>query len=85
MRKLPTVESLLKEHHEMTPKDMWWELAVREQEYFKEFQTSYEQMMNQIDLLIKENKIMLCNDGTYIWIYADSPRLKKLFKDSVPL
>ena len=85
MRKLPTVESLLKEHHEMTPKDIWWELGIRDQEFFKEFQTSFEQMMNQIKLLVKENKIMLADDGTYIWIYADSKKLQKLFRDSVPL
>lgn len=84
MHKLTTVESLLKKNYEMAPKDIWWELAIREQEYFKEFQTSFEQMMNQIDLLVKENKIMLYKDGTYLWIVPSKKILESL-KDAVEL
>ena len=84
--KLPTAESLLKENHEMTPKDIWWELRETIPEYVKEWQTSFPQMMNQIKLLAKENKIMLTDDGTYIWIdISDNPKLQKLFDESVPL
>ena len=86
--KLPTVESLLKENHEMTPKDIWWELALPEEdlEIVHKWQTTYIQMMNQIRLLVKENKIMLDDDGTYIWIdISDNPKLQKLFDESVPL
>jgi hypothetical protein len=85
---LLTVESLLKENIEMTPKDIWWALAVREEDLdiVHKWQTTYVQMMNQIKLLVKENKIMLTDDGEYIWIDAsDNPQLQKLFNESKPL
>lgn len=72
----------------MTPKDIWWALAVREEDLdiVHKWQTTYVQMMNQIKLLVKENKIMLTDDGEYIWIDAsDNPQLQKLFNESKPL
>jgi len=84
--KLNTVESLLKKYHEMTPKDMWWELAEIDELWADKFQTTFPQMMNQIDLLVKENKIMLCSDGTYVWISAEgNPKLQKMFDEAVEL
>jgi len=84
--KLNTVESLLKKYHEMTPKDIWWELAEIDDEYPNKFQTTFTQMMNQIDLLVKENKIMLCSDGTYVWISAEgNKKLQKMLDEAVEL
>lgn len=84
--KITTVESLMKKHLEMTPKDMWWELRCTEDdpEIQKKWQTTFPQMMNQIDLLVKENKIMLYKDGTYIWIVPSKKMLESM-KDAVPL
>lgn len=86
--KLHTVESLLKKYHEMTPKDIWWELAINEPdlEIIRKWQTTFYQMMNQIKLLVKENKIMLCSDGTYIWISAEgNKKLQKMLDEAVEL
>jgi len=84
--KIITVESLMKEHLEMTPKDMWWELRCIEDdaEIQKKWQTTFPQMMNQIDLLVKENKILLDKDGTYIWL-VPSKKFLKAMKDVVEL
>ena len=76
------VLNLLKENIEMTPKDIWWALAVREEDLdiVHKWQTTYVQMMNQIKQLVKENKIMLTDNGEYIWIDAsDKQQLQKLF------
>lgn len=82
----PTVESLLKKHHEMTPKDIWWELAEIDEEWAREEQITFPEMMSNIKRLEKENKIMLCSDGTYVWISAEgNKKLQKMLDEAVEL
>lgn len=86
--KLHTVESLLKKYHEMSPKDIWWELAINEPdlEIIRKWQTSFYQMMNQIRLLVKVNKIILTDDGMYVWISAEgNKKLQKMLDEAVEL
>lgn len=81
-----SVESLLKTEHEMTPQDMWWALREIDEEWAREEQITFPEMMKQIDLLVKQNKIMLCSDGTYIWISAEgNKKLQKMFDEAVEL
>lgn len=58
---LKTVESILKNNpnNAFTLQSLWWELRDEstDLDYCRKWQVMYYQMMNQIDLLLRDNKI----------------------------
>ena len=37
-----------------------------------------------IDYLIQSRKVIVTNDGKLVWVFADSPKARKLIEESVP-
>ncbi len=48
-------------------------------------QTQYQTFKVILGYLTKSNKIIFTKDNKIMWIFADSPKLRKLIQKSVPL
>ncbi len=78
--KQQTVESLLKEAIDgLSIKDIWWELAETHDDnvYCKTWQTFHYQMLNQLKRLQEENKVIMTNEGIFLWIVNEKMDMTK--------
>jgi hypothetical protein len=71
------VENVLKKHREFASK------SALQRALPKTIQT---QTFNRIlNYLVKSNKVIFTKDRAVIWIFSTNPKLKKVWKKSVPL
>lgn len=69
------------------------EEMIRTAQYFKSKNQIFRQLPKQVmyqtltrilDYLVESNKIKINKDGSIVWIFADSPQIKNLLKESKP-
>jgi len=71
------VEDIIKEHHEFASK------SALQRALPKTIQTqTFNRILNYLE---KSNKIIFTKNRAVVWIFSDDPKLKKVWKESVPL
>lgn len=68
------VESVLKKQKKYPTKNQLWRALPK--------QVQYPTFKKILDYLEESNKIVFDKDGTIVWIFADSVKLKRLLKQS---
>ncbi len=71
------VESALKKQKSYLTKNQLWRALPK--------QVQYPTFKKILDYLEESNKITYDRDGTIVWIFADSTKLKRLLRQSVVL
>ena len=71
------VEEIISDKKEFSSKNRLWRALPK--------QVQYPTLLTILNYLEKSNKIMYDKEGAILWIFADSPKLKKLHRESTVL
>lgn len=86
-------KSAIYDHQPTLPTIKMVEEMIRKSQYFSSKnqifrklpkQVMYQTLIKILDYLVESNKIEINKDGSIVWIFADSPQIKKLLKESKP-
>ncbi|HJT10415.1 MAG TPA: hypothetical protein VJ771_06495 [Candidatus Nitrosotalea sp.] len=71
------VEEIIANKKEFSSKNRLWRALPK--------QVQYPTLLTILNYLEKSNKIMYDKEGSILWIFADNPKLKRLYRESTLL
>ena len=71
------IEKAIKTAEDYPSKTMLWKMLPKK--------VMYQTYKTVIDYLVESRKVIITSDNKLVWIFADSPKARKLIAESVPV